>query len=117
MLFNSYEFLFLFLPATLAGFFALSSVRRFRVAAAWLALASIFFYGYWNPRYVALLLASIAVNFGAGMGILRARAAGQPTAAHRILVLAVVGNLATLGYFKYANFFVENIARVAPFEI
>jgi len=117
MLFNSYEFLFLFLPATLAGFFALSSVRRFRVAAAWLALASIFFYGYWNPRYVALLLASIVVNFGAGMGILRARAAGQPAAAHRILVLAVVGNLATLGYFKYANFFVENIARVAPFEI
>ncbi|HUP08292.1 MAG TPA: MBOAT family protein [Caldimonas sp.] len=117
MLFNSYEFLFLFLPATLAGFFVLSGVRRFRIAAAWLALASIFFYGYWNPRYVALLLGSIAVNFGAGMGILRARADGRLRTAHRILVVAVVADLATLGYFKYANFFVENLARLASVDI
>src|SRR5690349_18462889 len=117
MLFNSYEFLFLFLPATLAGFFALSGVRRCRIAAAWLALASIFFYGYWNPRYVALLLGSIVVNFGAGMGILRARAAGRLPAAHRILVIAVVADLAILGYFKYANFFVDNLARLASVDI
>jgi alginate O-acetyltransferase complex protein AlgI len=62
MLFNSYPFVFVFLPITLAGFFALG--RRSRgLAIAWLALASLFFYGWWNPVYVGLLLASITFNY------------------------------------------------------
>jgi hypothetical protein len=76
MLFNSYEFLFVFLPATLVGFFALSGLRRFGLAAGWLALASIWFYGYWNPRYVLLLGTSIVLNFIAGQAILRYRSTG-----------------------------------------
>lgn len=54
MLFNSYEFLFLFLPLTVLGFFVVAGTSR-TLAAAWLAGASVFFYGWWDIRYVPLL--------------------------------------------------------------
>ncbi len=109
MLFNSYEFLFLFLPVTLAAFFALSSFKLLKAAAAWLALVSLFFYGYWSPRYVVLLMASITLNFAAGQAISKYRNSGSAKNSYRVLVLALVANLCGLGYFKYANFFVDSI--------
>ncbi|PIR18947.1 MAG: membrane-bound O-acyltransferase family protein, partial [Elusimicrobia bacterium CG11_big_fil_rev_8_21_14_0_20_64_6] len=62
MLFNSYSFLLLFLPIALLGFFGLARIDR-RAAASWLTAASLFFYGWWNPSFVALLAASIAFNY------------------------------------------------------
>ncbi len=102
MLFNSYGFLFLFLPVTLAGFFALGR-HSHALAMGWLVAASLFFYGWWYPPYLALLLSSAVFNFGSGLAISRSRA---PVQRHRLLVLAVIGNLALLGYFKYAGFLV-----------
>ncbi len=67
MLFNSYGFIFLFLPVTAAVYFLLGR-RSHGLAAAWLGGASLFFYGYWNPAYLPLLLGSIAINFAAGRG-------------------------------------------------
>lgn len=66
MLFNSFPFLFVFFPITLAGFFLLRRNSN-RGAMGWLALASLAFYGYWNPYYVALLLASITGNYTASL--------------------------------------------------
>lgn len=109
MLFNSYEFLLFFLPATLIVFFILSWLNHFKLAATWLALVSLFFYGYWSPRYVILLMASISFNFSVGHAITKFRATAQPEMAHRILILALIANLGALGYFKYANFFVDSI--------
>ena len=102
MLFNSYGFIFLYLPIVLAGFFLIAQ-RNHRMAAFWLAVCSIFFYGWWNPRFVALLLASIAFNYAAGYLIGHARASGRSKI---ILVGALVANLTLLGVFKYANFFI-----------
>jgi hypothetical protein len=65
VLFNSYPFVFLFLPAALAGFFALGRLGG-RAVAAWLTVLSLIFYGYWDIRYLALLLGSILVNYAAG---------------------------------------------------
>jgi D-alanyl-lipoteichoic acid acyltransferase DltB (MBOAT superfamily) len=113
VLFNSYEFLLVFLPLTAAGFFALSARGHLRSAASWLAVASIVFYGYWSPAYVLLLLASIAGNFAAGRAILNHRASGRFSMAKRVLVLAVVANLCAIGYFKYANFFVDSFNHFA----
>ena len=62
MLFNSHAFIFLFLPLTLLVFFALGRFSA-KLAAGWLAAASLFFYGWWSPAYVALLLVSILFNF------------------------------------------------------
>ena len=106
MLFSSYSFLFFFLPATLAGFVVLSRYRGAKAAKHWLVLASLFFYGWWNPIYVGLILASMLFNFWLGRHLGRCRQLGRR--AQGALVFGVAVNLALLGYFKYANFFIHN---------
>lgn len=106
MLFNSYEFLLCFLPATLLGFYLISAQGGRRAGVAWLVLASLFFYGWWNPKYVFLLLMSLTFNYSVAVTI-----ANTPPSTRRtgIFIFGIVTNLAVLGYFKYANFFVSNI--------
>ncbi len=103
MLFNSYQFLFIFLPVTFAGFFVLS---RFKQAPAtiWLGLASLVFYGWWSPKYVSLLLASIFFNYCSGYLIGRMEVRSK-----MLLGVAIGTNLCLLGYFKYVNFFIESV--------
>ena len=104
MLFNSYTFLFLFLPAVLAGAFTLARYRP-SFAVAWLVLASLFFYGWWSPQHVPLLVASIAFNYFAGEAVARRGGRGSGSA-FAVLCGAVAANLLVLGYFKYTNFLV-----------
>ncbi len=104
MLFNSHVFIFAFLPIVLFGFYRIGLYSHY-LAALWLAVASLFFYGWWDSRFLGLLLASIAFNYAAGYGM--ARKIGQ--ANKLILVLAIVINLSLLAYFKYANFFIESL--------
>jgi alginate O-acetyltransferase complex protein AlgI len=107
MLFNSYGFIFLFLPIVFLGFFQLSRINH-AYAAAWLALSSLFFYGYWNPAYVGLLLGSIMCNYAFGMWIAKAGVQHVVVRKKQALVFAVAANLLLLGYFKYANFFLSS---------
>jgi alginate O-acetyltransferase complex protein AlgI len=102
MLFNSYEFLFAYLPVVFLVYFVLAS-KNTKASAVWLAIASIFFYGWWNPKFVFLLLASIGYNFFAGVSI--ANHAHQPRG-KATLIMAIVANLGLLILYKYANFFV-----------
>lgn len=104
MLFNTYEFMFGYLPMVLGSFFAIARWRH-RAAAIWLALASLFFYGWWNPKFVTLLLASIAFNYLAGVYIGRST---QPRA-KVLLIAALAVNLSLLAAFKYANFFINTV--------
>lgn len=108
MLFNSYAFIFIFLPIVLLGFFYFGKQKHSR-AMLWLAAASLFFYGWWDVRYVGLLLGSIAFNYLAARFIAH-RIMGQSKI---LLVSAVTVNLMMLGYFKYANFFVDNLNYLA----
>jgi alginate O-acetyltransferase complex protein AlgI len=115
LLFNSYVFLFAFLPATLLGFWLASRSGRPRLGLWWLNAASLFFYAWWAPRYTVLLLASVLFNFGIGRLIARPPGASERRFPSRraMLWLGVVGNLAALGYFKYANFFVDTLNQVS----
>lgn len=108
MLFNSYEFLFLFLPIVLIGFFWLGREHN-RMAAAWLVIASLFFYGWWNPAYLNIMLGSIVFNYMIGFA-LNDTAALKPRKI--ILSYGVAVNLALLAYYKYANFFVDSLNAV-----
>lgn len=108
MLFTTAAFLVLFLPATLAGFFVLGRSSH-TAAAAWLFLASLFFYAYWMPLLTLLLLASIGGNFTLGRALVARLQAGGRSRARQWLILGIVFNLGLLGYFKYANFFVDNL--------
>lgn len=112
MLFNSYEFLFLFLPVTWVGFFWFAR-RGHEPAIAWLVLASMFFYGWWQPIYLLLLLVSLIANFGLGSLLGQAHRQGRQRAGKIWLIAGVLFNLALLGYFKYANFTVDSINIVA----
>jgi D-alanyl-lipoteichoic acid acyltransferase DltB (MBOAT superfamily) len=108
MLFNSSLFILAFLPATLALFF-LTGRKRPDAAAALLGAASLTFYASWSVKYVPLLLGSICANF-----ILSQLIAGGRRMAFRrgLFALAIAANLALLGYFKYANFFLASYADI-----
>jgi D-alanyl-lipoteichoic acid acyltransferase DltB (MBOAT superfamily) len=69
MLFNSYEFLLAYFPLTLIVCFIITRQFGRERAIVWLVLASLFYYGWWEPSYVGLILASIAVNFATGRRI------------------------------------------------
>jgi len=110
VLFNSYTFVFLFLPITVIGYGLLTRVAGRRPSIAWLVGASLFYYGWWQPKYLALLLPSVLVNYGIGLAIARIPRGRQRRA---LLATGIAGNLGLLGYFKYFNFFVTTINAVA----
>ncbi|WP_294149238.1 MBOAT family protein [uncultured Selenomonas sp.] len=103
MLFNSYEFIFLFLPVAIGGYFFFGR-RGTRPANIYLALASLFFYGWWDVRYLPLLLGSIAGNYLLSGAILRAHAAAAPARARAVFLLGLAANLGLLCYYKYLGF-------------
>ncbi len=104
MLFNSWTFLLFFLPVTVAGFFLIGARGHHRIAIAWLVGTSLVFYGWWNPAYLGLLLASMLFNYA--LGVQLAQRNGERMG-KTLLILGVAANLAVLGYYKYANFFVD----------
>ena len=107
MLFNSYLFICLFLPITLIGFWLLRKTAP-ALIPLWLVVASLFFYSWWNPAYLVLLLISISANYLAGYTIDR-----QVGKVKKISIAVAVGaNLALLCYYKYTNFFVTNLSSV-----
>jgi len=110
MLFNSQLFILIYLPITLAVFLILSRWASNTKALVWLVMASIFFYGWWNPDYVPLMLGSILVNFL----LARMMVHSQRKSHHRytLLTIGVVFNLGLLGYFKYAGFLVDSIDEI-----
>lgn len=108
MLFNSYTFIFAFLPITLLVFFLVSRYGHI-YGAGWLAAASLFFYAWWNPAYLSLLLGSIVFNYTLGVWIAQAVINNKPRLQGRLLFFAITANLLLLGYYKYSNFFLSNI--------
>src|SRR4051812_28110886 len=103
MLFNSQQFIFVFLPLVLIGWYAL---RPPTLRLAFLTLASWFFYAWWDWHFLPLMLASTTIDYVAGRMLI-----GRDDERRRrtILVVALAFNLALLGYFKYANFFLDSL--------
>ncbi|MDY0328530.1 MAG: MBOAT family protein [Arcobacteraceae bacterium] len=108
MLFNSYEFIFAFLPVTFLVYFYLLHKRLVTGAKGFLVFASLFFYSWWNIIYLPLILCSMLFNYVIGTSL-------GKTSEHRkvtkkqILFVGISGNLLLLGYFKYTDFFISNI--------
>ena len=104
MLFNSQNFIFIFLPTVILFYFiALFFIKNNeKIIIYILSLSSLFFYGYWNPSYIFLICLSIIFNYSIGKLILKKD--------HKIyFLLAIFFNLFLLGYFKYSNFIIENM--------
>jgi len=116
MLFNSYEFIFAFLPVSVMVFILCQRVGNKELTSLWLIACSLFFYGWWNPSYLPLILLSIFVNFSLAKKILSLNTSNNALSSKLFLLLGISLNLVLLGYFKYANFFIENINAVIDTE-
>ncbi len=105
MLFNSNEFILLFLPIVLLVFHA---GRHLSVTLAFnfLTLASLFFYAYGEPRFILILLTSVTVNYFLGCHLITNKNGS-------LLKLGIIGNLFAIGYFKYTNFFIGSLNSVS----
>ncbi|WP_088283385.1 MBOAT family protein [Ideonella sp. A 288] len=115
MLFTTGSFLLAYLPITWMGFFLLGRFSH-GAAAAWLFLASVFFYSYWMPLLTLLLVASMSVNFLLGRRISDALQGTGSVRARAWMVAGIVFNLGLLAYFKYANFLVDNLNAALGFD-
>jgi alginate O-acetyltransferase complex protein AlgI len=111
VLFNSYPFVFVFLPLVLVGFAALTRRRDRRAVLGFLVLASLAFYAWWDWRFLSLIVFSILFNFAVGSRLERhARRLGPAARAARpALVFGITVNLGLLAYFKYRNFLVDAV--------
>lgn len=109
MLFNTLVYILLFLPLTALTYFGLIKLNQPRAARGWLVLASFFFYAYWVPQYIGLLLGSIMVNFLVGQRILSTRHQGRDRAAFWWSASGISFNVLLLGVFKYTDFVLANI--------
>jgi len=117
MLFNSPVYIFLFLPVVVIIYFSLNHRRLFVAGKAWLVLASLFFYGYWNETYLLLIISSILVNFSIGTSLHKGKASlgrdnHKTPIARTILTTGILINIGLLAYFKYYDFFIYNINDV-----
>jgi alginate O-acetyltransferase complex protein AlgI len=111
MLFSSYEFIFLFLPVVLSVFLLLTRTLdrgkwQRRTVLGWLLLASLFFYGWWNPAYLPVLLSSVLINFGLSQWMAALPDGGQRKA---VLTLGIVGNVSLLIWYKYIGFLIHDV--------
>ena len=110
MVFSSMIFLCVFLPIVLIVYFVLPKQSR----NLWLLLASLFFYAWGEPRYILIMLFSTVFDYCNGRAIEYATAKGKhDTLGRAVLVLSVVGNLGILCFFKYTDFALETINRLA----
>jgi alginate O-acetyltransferase complex protein AlgI len=107
MLFNSYGFIFVFLPLSLSIYYLLGRMAS-RAAIAWIVVCSLVFYGWWNPRYLLLICGSIAFNYLVGKLIFSSRSA-RPPLARAALIAGVTGNLLLLFFYKYLVTLVTSI--------
>jgi len=107
MLFNSYIFIFIFLPIALGIYFILQQSALKRFAPYWLIGSSLIFYGYWNIIYLPLLIGSVVFNFLLGQTLQSA----ERESSHKkrtLFIVGIIANIALLSYFKYMDFFIEN---------
>lgn len=104
MLFSSYEFLFCFLPITIIGYYLILNAKKVNMARGWLVIASLFFYGWFNIKYLPIIIVSILINFAIGKGIKK-----EDKYKKIYFIIGATFNVGLLCYFKYYDFFVENI--------
>jgi len=108
MIFSSFEFIFAFLPMAIAGYYLANRTVNALTGKIWILCCSLFFYGWWNTAYLPLLVGSIVVNYLIAKKISSMDATLRPKTRKIFFIVGVLFNLFLLGYFKYANFFVDN---------
>jgi len=107
LLFNSYQFIFIFLPITFGVYFFLNARHFYISSKVWIILSSLFFYSWWNIYYLPLIVLSILVNFFISQALMK-----DPQHKKLFLLAGLGFNIGLLGYFKYMDFFIANVNGV-----
>lgn len=112
MLFNSYIFIFIFLPICLLGYYTLNHYKHYKISKLFLACMSLWFYAYFNVYYLWIIVASLLLNYLLSICISyhEKRYGSLSKLSGRIYsLLGVLLNLGLFFYFKYLDFFIENL--------
>ena len=118
MLFNSYEFIFVFLPISLFVYFYLNHKRLTAASKSWLVFASLFFYSWWNIAYLPLILTSVLFNYAIASAIVEYDKLKKKYFSKKsLLQIGLVFNIGLLVYFKYADFFISNTNSLVNTDI
>ncbi len=113
MLFNSILFIIVFLPVFLILWFGIKSVKMKLFV---LTAMSFIFYGYWDYRFLGLMLISILIDYLCGEKISEFLAKGRKNTAKKWMLISIISNLSILGFFKYFNFFIDSFFALLPEE-
>lgn len=105
MLFNSLDFLLIFLPIALIGYHL---IKIDNLKLTWITVLSLIFYGYWNWKFIGLIIVSIIIDYICGKRIISFRT-NNKSKAKKWMMISIVSNLSILGFFKYCDFFIESI--------
>lgn len=108
-MFNSYEFIFAFLPITFFIYFYLNHKRLTEASKGFLVFSSLFFYSWWNIAYLPIILSSMLFNYVLGNSLANNYLKKKKFSKKTILTFGIVANIGLLGYFKYTDFLIENI--------
>ncbi|TMV47509.1 MBOAT family protein [Paenibacillus mesophilus] len=114
MLFNSFEFIFVFLPVVFGVYFLMNKLKWITAAKIWLVISSLTFYGWWNVVYLPLLLTSLLFNYRIG-SLLIERKEGRNRKA--VLTIGIIFNVSLLGFYKYYDFFISNANELLRTDI
>lgn len=118
MLFNSYEFIFAFLPVSFLVYFCLNHLRLPIAAKSWLVFSSLFFYSWWNIAYLPLILVSVLFNYSLTQTMEHLQdGRKQFVSRYRLLQIGLLFNIGLLAYFKYMDFFISNVNALIDSEI
>lgn len=109
MLFNSYIFILVFLPVVFASYFLLLKLKNKNIAKIFFVGANLYFYSYWNIKYLPIILLSIAINFALATSINNSK---SQKVKKSILIGGILFNIGLLGYYKYYDFFITNLNTV-----
>ena len=109
MLFNSYVFIFILLPVSLLLYFGLNRLKLYSLAKISLIICSLVFYAYFNWSYALIIISSVVINFGLN-SIMFLDISNRLRKV--FLIIGIVGNIGLLVYFKYLDFFIENINSI-----
>lgn len=118
MLFNSYEFIFIFLPISFFVYFYINQKRLTIASKTWLVITSLFFYSWWNVVYLPLILTSILFNYAVTSAMIECNEDKINKISKRLLLqIGLLFNIGLLVYFKYMDFFIENTNVVLGMNI
>lgn len=107
----------MFFPLTLGIYFWLNNRQWLKMGLTWLVIVSLAFYGYWNPKYIILIILSIFINYTAGYLIAVSKERNWKLTPRIFLIAGITIDLSVLGYYKYCDFFISNINSISSFNL